>query len=121
MRHATMSRTMRIVALAVLTAALALLSTACGGDPVEASLADLARDQDRFSGKAVITSGRVIRFEGPSGDYYVLQDQDQNRVALIPRERAAPFNGASVRVSGTFDLKERFGRVIEIRTIDPSQ
>lgn len=115
MSHATLT-----VASLVLTAALVFLSSACGGDPVQVSLAELAGDQEEFSGKAVVTSGRVKRFEGPSGAYYVLEDPGQNRVALTPRRRAAAFEGDSVTVSGIFELKEAFGRVIDIDTITRS-
>lgn len=119
-QHGAMSRATRLVISAALTAALAFLSSACGGEPQQVSLAELAREQEEFSGKAVVTSGRIQRFEGPSDPYYVLQDQEQNRVALIPTRRAAPFEGDAVMVSGTFEVKEGLGRVIEIETIERS-
>lgn len=110
----------RILILVALAASLALVGSACGGDAVDISLAELAQGQEELSGETVVTSGRIKRFEGPSGPYYVLQDQEQNRVALTPARRAAAFEGDSVSVSGTFELKEGFGRVIDIETIERS-
>lgn len=119
-QHESMSRAKRIVAPLILFTALAVLSSACGGDPVQVPLAELAENQEEYSGKTVVTSGRIKRFEDPSGPYYVLQDQEHNRVALTPKRRAAAFEGDSVTVSGIFVVKEALGRVIEIQTIERS-
>lgn len=101
---------------------LLLLVPACGSeDPAEISLEVLAQEQESWIDDEVVTEGRVVRFRDSDGAYYVLEDDQQNRVALSPGNRAAPHLGESVTVVGVFDIDPDIGRVIRIQRISEEQ
>lgn len=94
---------------------------ACQRGPQEVSLATLADKQDDYRGVTVTTTGVVTRI-GEAGDlHYVLEDEKQNRVELLPGTSAADWVGEAVVVTGRFDFKETRGRVLTIETIGPAR
>ncbi len=63
------------------------------------------------------TDGVVRAIRDTSGDYFVLEDAQHDRVQLLPASRAAPFDGQRVEVLGTFRFDQTSGRRVEIATI----
>ncbi|HTT06656.1 MAG TPA: hypothetical protein VMF64_15360 [Steroidobacteraceae bacterium] len=103
--------------LALLTAAVVLALVGCGGNP-EVTLAQLAQSQQDYAGQAVLTRGVVRHERDPDGsDYFVLADPHGTLVGLDPSQKARPFEGRLVHVSGVFEVKPGFGRVIHIVNI----
>jgi hypothetical protein len=86
--------------------------------PVDVTLASLAHYQDAYQGKLVRTEGVVGMFQAPL--HYWIEDNQANRVALEPADRAAPLVGLEVQVVGRFHSDDRTGRVIHINEIAPS-
>ena len=89
-------------------------------DPVRASLAELVAEQENYEGRRVQTVGVVRRFgeaEGATRLHHVLEDQQANRVALIPNHVAERHAGQKVVVVGSFQFSERDGRSIQIERI----
>jgi hypothetical protein len=111
------------LARAVLLVVIALLAGACDpGPPQRASLEDLTFDPERYEGQEVWTTGTVREFgedEGALVHHYVVEDAGQNRVELQPGERAAPFVGQRVTVTGRFRFDEAEGRVLAVTEIEP--
>lgn len=106
-----------VVAALVLTA---LVLTACGlvtTGPRAVTLAELAADQDRYDGTVVSTEGVVRSFDDPL--HYWLEDEDVNRVELVPHDEVAPLLGEEVRVVGEFTFSQDQGRLITVDRIDP--
>lgn len=107
----------RRLLLPVLTAAL-LLAAACARDPSTVTLAELAFDQEGYSGEVVVTEGVVRRFgQDDGGVHYVLEDDADNRVALIPAEQAAEWVGQEVSAQGEFRFSQERGRVLHVGSI----
>ncbi len=93
-------------------------------DPVRASLAELVAGQEDYEGRRVETVGVVRRFgeaEGATRLHYVVEDQQANRVALIPNDLAERHTGQEVVVVGSFQFSERAGRSIAIERIERRQ
>ncbi len=114
----------RAVLPLLLLAAAGSLVAGCSdepGGPVRASLAELVADQEDYEGRRVETVGVVRRFgeaEGATRLHYVVEDQQANRVALIPNDLAERHAGQEVVVVGSFAFSERDGRSIEIERIE---
>lgn len=105
--------------VALLIAAATLACGGCGGDP-EVSLKELAQSQQAYAGQRVVTRGVVRHERDPDGsDYFVLADPRGTLVGLQPAGLARPFEGRKVQVSGLFDIRPGFGRVIDIDGITP--
>jgi hypothetical protein len=90
---------------------------ACGGNP-EVTLAQLSQSQQDYAGQQVLTRGVVRHERDPDGSaYFVLSDPHGALVGLDPPQKASPFEGRLVHVSGLFEIKPGFGRVIHIVNI----
>lgn len=96
---------------------MVLSAVACVAGPRSLTLADLVREQDSLRGAEVRTDGVVRVIHDTSGDYFVLEDAQHDRVQLVPASRAAAFDGRRVEVVGTFRFDQTSGRRIEIATI----
>lgn len=103
--------------IACVAALVGPLTTGCAGGPTEVSLTRLAQEQDAFSGDEITTSGTVRKFEDARGSYFVLEDESRNRVALSPTSMVAGLVGEEILVTGNFEVRPGFGRVIEIERI----
>ena len=110
-----------LLTLAVLiTLPLAILSVAHRSDG-SVSLAQLATNQEAYSGKYVQAHGVVREFEGGYvGVHYVIEDSQSNRVLIQPPSLAAPYLGRDVTVFGRFEWHAEGGRFIEADRIVPS-
>lgn len=112
-----------VLLLFALSAAPSLLG-GCGDKtqaPVRATVAELVADQEGYDGRRVETAGLVRRFgaaEGATRLHYVVEDQQANRVAIIPNDIAERYTGQEVTVVGSFRFSEQEGRSIEIERID---
>jgi hypothetical protein len=98
--------------------------TGCSDDSALAGvmLAELVADQDDYDGRRVETAGVVRRFgeaDGATRLHYVVEDQQANRVAILPNDVAEPHTGRQVVVVGLFRFSEGQGRSIEIERIEP--
>ena len=115
------ARLLFLLALAVLiTLPLAVLSVAHRGDG-SVSLAQLAANQEAYSGKYVQAHGVVREFEGGYvGVHYVIEDSQTNRVLIQPPSLAAPYLGRDVTVFGRFTWHAEGGRYIDADRIVPS-
>ncbi|WP_245791891.1 hypothetical protein [Modicisalibacter ilicicola] len=90
---------------------------ACADDkPADVSLSVLATRQAAYSGKQVDTRGVVRTFETPR--HYWIEDDDLNRVEVLPAERIAPYLGERVRVGGRFHYAPSEGRRLEVERIE---
>lgn len=97
---------------------MALLIPACRTrSPAAVSLATLAAAQESYLGRRVRTEGVVRRFIDPSGPYFVIEDANRNRVALIPAPRVAAYRGRRVEVIGTFEFNQTLGRFIDVEDV----
>lgn len=102
------------------TVALAVTVAACGSPTV--TLERLVVDQDDLAGRRVTVAGRVVPFEEPDGTvYFVLEDDRQNRVLLLPTDRVQGYVGEEVVVSADFDFDPEIGRVLWIDELRPLQ
>lgn len=82
------------------------------------SLSLLVMQQDLHHGKPVQTRGVVRGFADP--EHYWIEDPRMNRVALEPGERALPFLGQAVEVSGYFSFHPEQGRSLRLEQIEIS-
>lgn len=110
----------RASALVVLASIVAACASA---GPAEVTLAELALEADDYDGDVVEVVGVVREFTQAEHDavrdHAVVEDDDQNRVALLPYAEAVPFADRSVRVVGSFAFDETEGRRIDIEEIEP--
>lgn len=96
----------------------------CGNEPavpVGATVAELVVNQEGYDGRRVETAGVVRSFgraEGATRFHYVVEDQQSNRVAIVPNNVAERYTGQPVTVVGSFRFSEQEGRSIEIERID---
>lgn len=99
---------------------LVLLSAGCAG-PRAVPLTELAANADYYDGRKVIAHGVVMEF-GADDDavehHFVIQDQDVNRVQLLPNEAAEPYVGSVVEVLGEFEFDPGRGRLLHIESIE---
>jgi len=103
--------------LSLLLASIASVSTGCGGNP-EVTLKQLAESQQDYVGRGVLTRGVVRHERDPDGsNYFVLSDPRGALVGLDPAEKARPFEGRLVHVTGVFQVQPGFGRIIHITSI----
>ena len=89
--------------------------------PVGATVAELVVNQEGYAGRRVETAGVVRRFgpaEGATRLHYVVEDQQSNRVAIVPDDVAQRYTGQEVTVVGSFRFSEQGGRSIEIERVD---
>jgi hypothetical protein len=113
--------TLKWIAACFAASFIAALAAACssgqGKSATEVSLAQLSAAQESYNGKQVSTSGTVREFSDSGGTYYVLENAEQDRVALEPADEAAPYAGQDVTVAGRFTFGQETGRRIELTTI----
>lgn len=99
---------------------LAVAVAACG--PPAVTLDRLVGEQDDLVGRRLTVAGRVVSFEEPDGTIsFVLEDERQNRVLLLPRVRVEGHAGEQVAVTGVFDFDPVVGRVLRIEELRPVQ
>ena len=96
---------------------LAATLVACTEEkPADVSLSVLATRQAAYSGKQIDTRGVVRTFETPR--HYWIEDDDLNRVEVLPAERIAPYLGERVRIGGRFHYAPSEGRRLEVERIE---
>ena len=107
------------IRLAWLLATVVVAVAACG--PPTVTLEQLVVDQDDLAGRRVTVAGRVVPFEEPDGTvYFVLEDDRQNRVVLLPADRVQGHAGKEMVVTGDFDFDPEMGRMVRIDELRPS-
>ncbi len=105
-------------ALLLAAVALAAAVSACG--PPTITLERLVAEQDDLAGRHVTVAGRVVSFEEPDGTvYFVLEDDRQNRVLLLPDDQVQGHAGAEIVVTGEFDFDPEVGRVLLVEELRP--
>lgn len=110
---------MRVLRSPALVLLLAIVASACGqtdSGATEVRLADLVRFQDRYDGEMVATTGVVNMFRDP--EHYWVEDDDVNRVRVVPHEAVSGLVGQRVRVLGRFEYSSGEGRVITARSVE---
>jgi hypothetical protein len=104
-------------------AGLALAACAPGA-PQEVTLAELALAAADYDGETVETEGTVREFTPEDDDalehHFAVEDEEQNRVQVIPHHLVETRVDEYVRVVGTFTFDEEVGRLIEIEEIEPA-
>lgn len=106
-------------ALAALLASLALVGAGCGS-PVDTSPVELAAEAEAFDGRDVTVQGSVVAFDaddGASRPHVVLEDEDANRIELLPTDEMLPYAGSAVEVTGTFEFATDQGRRILVEDV----
>lgn len=98
--------------------AAVLLGCSGGGDgtPDDVALVDLVVEQDAYDGDLVTTQGVVRTFDEPR--HYWIEDDDQNRVELVPQDRVSPHLGDRIEVTGRFTFRDDEGRRIEVDQLE---
>jgi hypothetical protein len=95
------------------TLSVVLLAAACvAGSPQEVTLAELAAQQEAFSGEGVVTEG-VLRTD-PEPRHYWIEDTELHRVELQPHDGLSSLVGRRLRVTGTFTFDDSVGRTIRV-------
>lgn len=116
-----MGSTIKWLAACLAASLIATVAVACssgnGSSVTDVSLAQLSANQESYNGDQVSTSGTVREFSDGGTTYYVLEDADQDRVALEPANEAAPYAGEDVTVTGRFTFGQETGRRIDVTTI----
>ncbi|QEA37762.1 glucose-inhibited division protein B [Pistricoccus aurantiacus] len=99
---------------------LTLALTACGEErPAEVPLPVLVSQQAEYQNALVATQGVVRSFDNPR--HYWIEDEDLNRVEILPQEQIAPYLGQEVRVVGRFGLDNGRKLTLErLETVDDS-
>ena len=87
-----------------------------GNKPIEVSLSELTERPAVYGGRVVRTRGTVRGFDDPR--HYWLEDENLNRVGLLPEERVAPHLGRQITVLGQFSYTRDRGRRIRVGTIE---
>ncbi|MDP8931139.1 MAG: hypothetical protein M3O70_21840 [Actinomycetota bacterium] len=106
-------------AIAAATLILAVACAAGRSTPTEVSLARLATDEQAHLGETVQAVGTVRVFgDDATARHYVIQDDQQHRIALVPGQEAASFVGQRVKVVGRFDFSDTSGRLIRVDRVD---
>lgn len=102
---------------------LTLVAVACG--PSNVTLDRLVADQDDqddLAGRRVTVAGWVVPFEEPDGTVsFVLEDDRQNRVLLLPTVRVEENAGEQVVVTGEYDFDPEVGRLLRVEEIRPAE
>lgn len=104
-------------ALALVLALLLLVVPACTTDSgvTEASLEELTVQQESWDGRRVRAGGVLRTFDEPL--HYWIEDEDLNRVELVPVDGLDELVGRTVRVEGTFSFDDQRGRRIEVEEL----
>jgi hypothetical protein len=84
---------------------------------VEVPLATLAAEPRNFEGRRVVVRGTVRGIEEPL--HFWIEDENFNRVQLIPDEAAVPYRDVPVRAVGRFQRGDRGGRELLVEEIGP--
>lgn len=84
------------------------------------SLAQLSAHQAAYAGHRVVVHGTIVAFSDGAEPYFVIQNDHQDRVEIIPAAAIAPYTGRSVTVDGTFHVDQTTGRWIQLRSISPT-
>ena len=87
--------------------------------PAHVPLAELADQEEAYIGETVQTTGTVRMFEaeGRFARHFVLEDEQRNRVAIVPQDALADFVGERIEVTGRFEFDEATGRVIHLDSV----
>ena len=108
----------RSVCLVVVS--FAVVVAACS--PASVTLDRLVADQEDLAGQDVTVSGRVTPIEEPDGTVsFVLEDERQNRMLLVPTARVEDHAGEQVVVTGEYDFDPAVGRLLRVEEIRPAQ
>ena len=83
--------------------------------PQEVSLALLSENATRFDNRQVITRGIVRHFDAPL--HYWIEDEELNRVEILPHEKVAFYLGETVVVEGHFRFSSTEGRRLTLTKI----
>lgn len=104
---------------------LAVLAVACtpgNSAPSSASLTELVTEGESLVGESVLVVGTVRMFEedGSFVRHYVIEDERQNRVALVPGDAASRYVGEEVVAVGRFEFDDTVGRLIRVERMEQS-
>lgn len=90
--------------------------------PASVTLERLVAEQEDLAGRNVSVSGRVTPIEEPDGTVsFVLEDERQNRLLLLPTARVEDYAGERVVVTGEYDFDPEVGRLLRIEEIRPAE
>lgn len=81
----------------------------------QVTLSMLANSNANYNNTHVITSGLVRRFEDPL--HYWIEDENLNRVEILPHKIVSPFLGQVVQVQGHFSFSVNEGRKLILTNI----
>jgi hypothetical protein len=95
-----------------LAAVAAVVALACGARPLDVPLVQLVAHAPTYEGRSIQTEGVVRSFKDAGGTYFVLEDENANRVGLRPDQGAGAFVGMAVRVVGQYGFDPGVGRFI---------
>lgn len=95
---------------------LTVLMAACAQEPRDTDIASVVALQQDHDGQRIRVEGRVRSFEEPL--HYWVEDEELNRIQLLPEEAASDYVDTEVRVSGRFHYDTGEGRRLEVEEIE---
>lgn len=95
-----------------------ILLAGCASDdsPMTVSLEQLVAMASGYEGQIVRTRGVVRTFDEPL--HYWIEDDDYNRVGLVPHDMVAHLVGETLWVEGRFHFVEGEGRRISLNSVE---
>ncbi len=102
----------KIFAAGFVLGLLVACAETASNEPITVDLPHLVAEHEAYDGRVVNVSGRVASFDDPR--HYWLEDDEFNRVALMPDESVSDKVGEQVRIIGAFSTSPDQGRQIEV-------
>lgn len=102
----------KMITVGLTLSMLAACAETVSNEPITVDLPHLVAEHEAYDGRVVNVSGRVASFDDPR--HYWLEDDEFNRVALLPDESVSDKVGEQVHVIGSFSTSPDQGRQIEV-------
>ncbi|MCH8539088.1 MAG: hypothetical protein LAT66_15110 [Alkalimonas sp.] len=98
-----------------LSAALLLLVSSCSDAVLEVPIEKLVAESERFHGHVLVVEATVHCFVDPL--HHWLEDNQRNRVGVVPDDLLQDLVGQQVRVRGRFTAYPQQGRRIQLHQL----
>ncbi|SDU04914.1 hypothetical protein [Halopseudomonas salegens] len=105
----------RIIAACFALGMLVACTETANNEPITVDLPHLVAEHQAYDGRLVTVSGRVAGFDDP--EHYWLEDDEYNRVGLLPDDLISDRVGQRVQVTGRFSTSRDQGRRIQLSAV----
>ncbi|MGQ7289732.1 hypothetical protein ACUN7Z_19505 [Vreelandella venusta] len=106
----------RISLTATMLAMVTLISGCRGQLTVTVPLPMLVNNPAAFDNRQIVTQGVVRHFNDPI--HYWIEDEELNRVEILPHQEIAPYLDEGVEVEGQFHFSPHEGRWLILTRVD---